>query len=176
MNRTGLVGRASLIISWCAVTVVVMSVLLLQMPRLASWLGAGPDPVAYDRGDRIDLPPELYAASDFTALLFVRSDCVVCQETKTLYAEVVRELKTVPGAGILAVIGAPRRDDDTSYAEELGLDATESASVEFTSLRLRRVPTLVIVDRAGSIIRSWEGAPPLAEQHDFAASVRPFFR
>jgi hypothetical protein len=153
---------------------VVATVFVLRTPQLSSWLGAG-DPVAYDEGDRIDVPSPLYARSDVTALLFVRSNCAVCQDTKPLYAEVIRELRTLPGAAILAVIRRPVQGEDTAYAAELGLDATEYAAIDFTSLRLRRVPTLVIVDRTGRIVHAWEGAPPVPDRDGFAATVRSFY-
>ena len=174
ISRTTLLDRASLLVSCCAVTIVALTVLALQTPRLASWLGVRPDAIAYDIGGPIDLPPRFFAASDVTALLFVRANCAVCQETKAMYADVVRAVKATPGARVLAVIGVPVRPEDAAYASELGLGATEQMPVDLASLRLRRVPTLIIVNRDGLIIRSWEGAPAMSERHDFARTVRSF--
>ena len=106
--------------------------------------------------------------------MIARTVVAVLLLTTPLYAEVVRAVRTVPGARILAVTAAPLRPDDTVYTTDLGLDAAEQVGAEFAGLRLRRLPTLVIVDRRGIIIRSWEGAPPAAERRDFAATVRSF--
>jgi thiol-disulfide isomerase/thioredoxin len=171
MVRSRIVDRAVVIVSWCAVITVLVTAVLVVTPRLRWWQRGSPD-LVYERGTRIDLPPRLYDNAEVTAVLFVRGSCAVCQETKPLYADVVRELRAIPSVKVMAVLAAPLRDEDAEYAAALGLDRSESVAIELTGLKVRRVPTLAIVTRDGTIVDSWEGAPPLSERSGFASTVR----
>jgi hypothetical protein len=173
MSRAKPVDRVVLVVTGGAVLLVLATAVLVATP-LRSWFHRSP--VAYQRGDRIDLPATLYEAGEFTTFLFARSDCGVCQETKTVYAQVIAELRSSGSTKVVLVGRASHHDEDAVYAAALGLEVTEYAPAEFGRLRLRHVPTLVVVDRTGTIIGAWEGAPPRSERHDFGARVKSVLR
>ena len=174
MTRAEVLDRVVLVVTSGAVLLVVATAVVIATP-LRSWFHRGHS-VAYAVGDRIDLPPSLYAASEFTAVFFARSDCGVCQETKSLYAAVLSDLRSSGVAKVVLLGRASHHDEDGAYASELGLDATEYASAEFGRLRLDRVPTLIVVNRSGTILGAWEGAPARSERHDFGSRVKSVLR
>jgi hypothetical protein len=63
------------------------------------------------------------------------------------------------------------RQDEALYARELGLDETQLLRLDLKSLQVRRVPTLVVLDRQGIVRFSWEGVPPPAAREKFVQTV-----
>jgi hypothetical protein len=167
-----IIGRAAMMLIAASIVVTIATLIVVAVPAVRNRLIATHDPVAYAVGDRIDLPDRLYAGSDYTAVLFARASCAVCQQGRRLFAAMLADLRRREGVRVVLVTGTTDRDEDRAYAMDLGLRDHEHESVDLGVLHLRRVPTLVIVNRHGTVIGAWEGMPMAAEQSAFESAVR----
>lgn len=161
----------------CAVLIAGTGALLVS-PSLRTRFGfSTPVAAAYTVGDRIDVPVDLYDSSPATVLIFARSTCGACQRAKLQFAAVVARLRAVAPVTLGLVTTGARTSDEWAYAQAIGLRETELKTISLEHLRLRVVPTIVVVDRAGVIRYAFEGAPSTAQQDDLlrtaAELVRP---
>lgn len=106
----------------------------------------------YRVGEGIDVPRAWYAeAAGPVVLLFVRHDCPVCESA----APVVTELRArLGGRGIPVGLVAPDRDAEAerAFAEQLGFGPDQTHVADLGSIRLSTVPTVVLVDREGTVL------------------------
>jgi hypothetical protein len=145
-------------------------------PRVATALGIepAPPPPAYAAGDRVDVPAAWYSRHPKTLIVFARAACGACQNAqpflKTLAASVIE------GGGGVTIAGHRESPaEDASFARSLGV--AEEAIVVFPSgLRVRVTPTLILVNRDGTILHAWEGVGPDAKQQTIAAAMKAAFR
>jgi len=56
--------------------------------------------------------------------------------------------------------------EEREYLRAIGLDEDRLIGVDFRNLRLRRVPTMVLVDRHGEVRYSLEGVPTALNQEE----------
>jgi thiol-disulfide isomerase/thioredoxin len=154
------------------VAVVVITVAALAMPSLRARLGFAPARSAsYSAGQRIDVPANLYDSSPLTLFVFARSSCGACQRAKPLFADIARRLSNPSSVRVLLVNSSTRREDEASYARDLGLDESHLVTLNGAGLRLQVVPTLVLVDRLGEIHYASEGVPTAAQEDDLLRAV-----
>jgi hypothetical protein len=145
-------------------------------PRVAGALGLepAPPPPAYVAGERIDVPAAWYARHPKTLVVFARAACGACQNAqpflKTLAASVIQ------GGGGVTIAGHRESPaDDASFARSLGV--SEEAIVVFPAgLRVRVTPTVILVNRDGTILHAWEGVGPDAKQQTIAVAIAAALR
>jgi hypothetical protein len=158
----GAVRRVAVWINIIVVGLVIATVALVAWPRIADALGgpaasaSGRAP-AYTAGDTIDVPGGWYDQSSHTLVLFAQSRCGACLRAQDFLANLVA---TVDGRAAVVLAGPNgRHEAELRYASSLGIT---NASVFETppGLRARVTPTLVLVDRTGTVLGAWEGVPP----------------
>jgi len=142
----------------------------LAWPRVTGALGVeppAPEP-AYRTGTAIDTPKEWYQGAPFTLLVFARASCGACQKAQPFFKRLVNDI----GAGIRVVLvtSAGEADEDAYYARGLGLE-TNAIRTAVPGLSVRVTPTLVLVDRQGTILDAWEGVGPPEKQSQIAQSL-----
>ena len=166
------VQRLSTVVVVVCLIVLSGTTALVVSPALRQWIGVGPgaQPPAYAVGDLVDINVEAYQASPVSLVLFARSTCPACQRSADFHKQVVAVGKT---HGIPSVLMTPAEDagQERVYAEGLGIAATRVHMVPTGSIKLRSVPALMVVDRAGLIRHVWFGAPDAAAQADILAAV-----
>jgi predicted transcriptional regulator len=74
----------------------------------------------------------------------------------------VAESSAAVDTRVVMVTGQGARDSEVRFAEELGLDARQVVPLDLRRLRLRHVPSAVVVDRDGTVLFSRSG--PISEQ------------
>jgi hypothetical protein len=57
------------------------------------------------------------------------------------------------------VVDEGQQAGEREYLRDVGLPEDRLAAVDFRALRLRRIPTTVLVDRDGRVLYSQEGEP-----------------
>ena len=157
----GAVRRVAVWINVIVVALVVATVALVAWPRIADAIGspeaaAGRTP-AYSPGEAIDVPDTWYDQSSHTLVLFAESTCGACLKAQGF----LRDLVATIGGRASVVMASPvgRHEAELSYALALGIN--DAAVFESPAgLRARVTPTLVLVDRDGTILGAWEGVPP----------------
>lgn len=163
-ERREIDGAVRRIATWFNIVVaalVTATVVMVAWPRIGSAVGSpaaarDPEP-AYGQGEAIDVPVEWYEGSSYTLILFAKSTCGPCLLAQGFFADLVAAVD-----GRAAVVFASpdgRHEGELRYALSLGIpDQAVFAAPQ--GLRARVTPTLVLVDRQGTVLEAWEGAPP----------------
>lgn len=113
-------------------------------------------------GEPSGLPASLTGDADHTVLIFVSETCAACQRSRPFH----RTLLTAANARVAVKILLTTPGGDTgALSETLGAATTTISAFDSRGTRLRVVPTLLIVDRAGTVLEMKEGVLPDAEQH-----------
>lgn len=55
------------------------------------------------------------------------------------------------------------RTEAIAYEVSVGLDRTALIAIDLSATRVRRVPTLVLIDRSGTVLSDWESPLPQNE-------------
>lgn len=131
--------------------VVCLTLGLVLSPRLREAAGLTPRGDGdYVVGGRVDVPDELFASAPGTLLLFLQSSCASCVKHEAGLKHLVAALSGAP-VRLVMVTGRGRLDDEYGFAARLGLAPSQVVPLELRRLRLRHVPMLVLVDRAGTV-------------------------
>ncbi|HYN08841.1 MAG TPA: conjugal transfer protein TraF [Vicinamibacterales bacterium] len=143
---------------------------LLAWPRLTGALGVTPAPAepAYRAGAVIDTPAEWYQAAPYTLLLFARASCSACQTAQPFFKRLIDDIGAT--VRVVLITSAGEADEDAQYARGLGLQA-QSIRTAIPGLGVRVTPTLVLVDRQGTILNAWEGVGPVEKQTEIADAL-----
>ena len=175
----GSVRRVATWINVVVIAMVVATLALVMWPRIADAIGATDRTdrsPAYNAGERIDVPEGWYEESPHTLVLFAQARCGACLKAQPFLADLVTMVE-----GRAAVVlaypslalrpGSPTGRHETELRYALSLGIPETAVFEAPSgLRAQVTPTLVLVDRLGTVIGAWEGARP-DEQGPIAETI-----
>jgi len=162
-----LLRRAATAVTIGCVMVVAGSALVMAVPALRDrWGQSPPGNAGYRVGERIDLPATTHESFPLTLLLFTRTGCGACQAAKPALASLVAGLRDRPSIRTLMIVREGSEPEEREYIRAIGLDEDRLVGVDFRNLRLRRVPTMVLVDRDGKVRYSLEGAPTAPKQEE----------
>jgi thiol-disulfide isomerase/thioredoxin len=117
------------------------------------------------------VPATVYESSPYTVVLFARSSCGACKSAKPLFKKLVANIERRSSARVVMIAPMANRQDEVTYAKELGLDETQLLQLDLKDLRLRRVPTVVLLDQRGIVRYTREGAPLAADQEEFLQGI-----
>lgn len=155
--------------------IVAGSVLVLALPGWRRALGfPALDKPAYAAGERIDVPARIYGSTPFTVLIFTRSSCAACERARPVVADLVTALRDRASVRLTMIVDENTQAAERQYLRDVGLAEDGLAAADFRTLRLRRVPTTVLVDRDGRVLHAREGellASDAAELLRIATSV-----
>jgi thiol-disulfide isomerase/thioredoxin len=175
VSRDLLTGRAATIVISTCLAIVAGSVLALALPgwRRAAGLGAV-ERRGYAAGDRVDVPDTIHDSAPFTLLIFTRSSCSACERAKPIVAHLAAALRDRAAVRLMLIVEEGTEAIEREYLRDVGLAEDRLAALDFRTLRLRRIPTTLLVDRAGRVRQAHEGelsAIEAAELLRIAASV-----
>ena len=156
-RRDALLGRVALLFAAACVSVVAATVLMFALPAVRDYLSGRPSSIAYVEGDVIDLHRSTYGSNANTVFLFSRSSCAACQASKPVMTAIVADLARLPDVHVVLVTGGGSPEEERVFAVELGIDSSDIHPIDLTGLRVRVVPTMVLVDRTGRILMAREG-------------------
>jgi hypothetical protein len=135
---------------------VLITVALILSPRLQVLVGLARSVEAYRVGDRVDVPSDAYERARYTVILFGRASCAACQRAAPalgrLFAVLVQS-----EVGVRVVAPKASSNEQLSYVRSLGLEDADFLPAEMRTLRVRSVPTALLVDREGLIREVAEG-------------------
>ena len=163
-----IVSRTAGILSVLFVVLLVGTIALLTWPRVKTALGLGPKPeAAYKTGDVVDAPKDWYDGAAHTLIIFARADCGACVNAKPFFKSLVSRVQATGHARV--VLGGVSSEGlpDAAYATSIGLDATMARTTKPRQLRLKSVPTIVLVSADGHITGAWDYLGP-DKQHTTA--------
>ncbi|HWF90553.1 MAG TPA: redoxin family protein [Pyrinomonadaceae bacterium] len=107
-------------------------------------------------GTQIAIPGVNWTDSDQTVVLALSDKCHFCTESAPFYQKLTQELAGRKNVRVVAVF-----PQDTNAAKQylagLNVPITAVAQATLDSLGVRGTPTLVIVDKSGTVQQSWVG-------------------
>jgi hypothetical protein len=131
-------------------------------PFLQARLGAA-SLSGYRVGQIIDLPEAVYRDRSHTVVVFARSSCAASQAMKPLLAGIVDDFAEDAASGVLLVTPIVNALDEAAFAAEIGVASRQHLAHDLTTLKVARVPTVVVVDRRGRVEYVHSGQPKTAD-------------
>ena len=154
-----------------AVIVAAMFVVAVAASRL--WPHSHAAPVTYAPGEVMDVVPGVdYRASERTALVFVRSTCRFCTESMPFYEKMVAQTKGSQQARVVAMsdeeIAVTR-----SYFARHNVPVQDVIKADAQRFRVAGTPTIIVVDRTGSVRGAWVGVLSNSAQGEVLKLLAP---
>ena len=118
-------------------------------------------------GTRIALPNVDWSKSDKNLVLALSTSCHFCSESAPFYQKLA-QLKA--GRGDVRLIAAlPQTVTEAqAYLSEHNLLVDEVRQTSLDTIDVRGTPTLVLVDRNGTVVDSWKGKLPPEKETEVA--------
>jgi hypothetical protein len=163
MSDRGLLRASTWIIVACLGTLA-LTVALFATPSLRNRLFADASlSSVYASGEIVDLPGEVYQGQSFTLIYFATTTCAACLQAR----EAMRELADAISDGVedveVALVTATTdRDARAAFGEAVGVNANRHFSLDLSQLKVRKVPTVLLVDKMGRVLFAQERAPDSA--------------
>jgi hypothetical protein len=131
----------------------------------AAWKGGEILPklhgVEFDRAER-------------TVILFLKSTCRFCTESMPCYEQLVRLRKAGHSPFQLVAVSTEAKAALEAYLSSHGIEVDRALTIERAQLRelkLAGTPTLILVDRTGTVIEQWRGMIPEPQVRNVLALI-----
>lgn len=112
----------------------------------------------YTVGETVpSVPGVRFSNGPQTLVLFVSSECPACSDTMPFYAELRAKTQRLLSPISFAVISFEDEDKLAAYLASYELEPDTAASVSYERFKLRRTPTLLLVDSSGVVKQYWIG-------------------
>lgn len=113
-------------------------------------------PRAPEEGSQLSVPGVSWGTSNQTVVLALSDKCRYCSESAPFYQRLARDLSQRHDIRLVAVFpqdaGAGKK-----YLDDLGVPVGQVIQASLDSLQVRGTPTLVLVDKNGTVTQSWVG-------------------
>ncbi len=121
------------------------------------------------KGTKLTLPTFDWLKSSQTLLLVLSVDCKYCTASTPFYQRLANELAPSGKTRLIALL--PQSENlRKAYLADSKVDI-ESLQASPASVGAKGTPTLILIDRAGVVIKTWEGLlPPEAENEVLLAA------
>lgn len=116
------------------------------------------EPIAVKAGDRLPNPDGWnWSAHDQTLVLGLRKGCHFCEDSAPFYQRLLAQQQTgEPNPAILAIF-PDKAEEVKGVVESEGLAIHTLAGVPLDRLKISGTPTLLLVDRSGTVLNAWDG-------------------
>jgi thioredoxin-related protein len=131
------------------------------------------DPSASLVGKQIPIAKADWQSSTATIAIFLSSSCHFCEASVPFYARLLLASREAHDRAIpvIAISAEPREDLKRHFAAEQ-LEFSEVYQIPFPNNLLRATPTLMVIDKRGTIQRAVVGQLPVSRQTEFLEFVR----
>lgn len=135
-------GRAALVIAS----------LLIATVAITAAIGSAH---ARPRGE-VEIPAEWRSQSDYTMIIFGRESCPACAASVAFHKELA---KSAAARGVRVIAASTSGvEKPEQFATSIGVPVDHAIRANPAPKNLKSVPAIVIVNRAGTILRKTEGA------------------
>jgi hypothetical protein len=156
-QRDAKLARAATTLAFVCLAVLGTTTLVLVLPSVRSWLRADASAAGYRPGDRIELAASTYQGAPRTLFIFSRFSCGACQSSKPVIASLISDLTEHSQVRTVLVTPDAVPEEEDRFAREVGADARRLIRTDLTKLNLRMVPTAVLADSEGRVLKVHEG-------------------
>ena len=112
----------------------------------------------YQRGDRLEGTVGIdVEGAGRTLLMVVRASCRYCRESVPFYRELARAPRGGGKGARLVAVCLEAADTCRRFLEDGDVRLDETVEARPGTLRIRGTPTLILVDRASTVLRVWTG-------------------
>jgi rhodanese-related sulfurtransferase len=111
-----------------------------------------------------------WADSERTILLALSKECKYCSGSAAFYRRLAAGLASQSNTRMLAVF-SEKDSEAEAYLQRLEVPIREVRHVSFSSLGIKSVPTIAIVDRHGVVTYMWVGKLPPHEEKGLMAKL-----
>lgn len=157
------------------IVVIVLAVVLGSVflkERLAS---PAPEPEAIKAGAKL---PTLdgwdWGAHDQTLVLGLRKGCHFCEDSVPFYQRLIAQQQQAGSSPAIVAVFPDSTDVVKDVVQSEGLTAYVLAGVPLEKLKIPGTPTLLLVDRSGTVLKTWVGIlSPRQEVEVMRATTAP---
>jgi len=122
-----------------------------ENPRANGSAPAGPS-----AGTQISLPGINWNDSEETVVIALSNKCHFCTESAPFYQRLTQELAASKKVRVVAVFPQDV-GEGKKYLDGLNVPITDIAQAQLGSFGVKGTPTLVIVDKSGTVKQAWVG-------------------
>lgn len=118
-------------------------------------------------GAKLSFPDAAWEKSGKTLLLVLSTTCRYCTESAPFYQQLARRKGSREDVRIMAIL--PQSPDEArKYLGDHGITVDQVKQAALGDIHAKATPTLIMVDKTGSVIESWVGKlPPEKEAEVF---------
>lgn len=131
-----------------------------------------PPVVASVLGKKIQLPNIDWSRSERHLVLVLQKDCRFCTESAPFYQKIITTLNQRLDVQLIAALPQPV-SESKDYLYGLGVAVSEIRQADPSSLGATGTPTLLLVDRSGTVRDVWVGKLPPAKEQEVFSQVLP---
>jgi len=140
------------------VVVILLAVVIGSVFLKERFAAPGPEPNEVKAGDRlIGLDGWDWGEHDRTLLLVLRKGCHFCEDSAPFYQRLVaKQQQDSPNTAIVAAFpDAVDAAKEVVQSERLGVQVLPGVPLQ--TLKVSGTPTLLLVDRSGTVLNTWIG-------------------
>ncbi len=168
MRVLGVCATAAVVVT----SIVVVAVTLTA--RKVAKASTLPTP-SYSVGEPIQaLPGFDYSEHSLTVLMPVSLSCTDCEETLALYRAVVERLSRSHSAARVVWLTTKDTHETSEYLRQKDLPRGRVVKANPLALRIRALPSVVLVDRDGVIRARWSGRAALNSRESIFGELARF--
>jgi hypothetical protein len=151
------VRRSAIVASLLAVTLMAATLTVSGFPRLRDRFFSSHKPQGYVVGDHLSVLRADTQLAHRTIVLFARHDCSACQRSKAQFTALVTRFQKTPSTQVVLAAPEPLDEDDLTFGQEIGLLPSRVLGLVLRGTRIRRAPSVAVVDESGKILMFHEG-------------------
>lgn len=121
-------------------------------------------------GTRITLPNVDWSKSNRNLVLVLSASCHFCSESTPFYQKLA-QTKTGRGDVRMIAVLPQKVEEAQAYLNEHNLSVDEVRQANPNTIDVRGTPTLVLVDRNGTVVDSWKGKLPPEKETEVATRL-----
>jgi hypothetical protein len=134
-----------------------------------------PEPDAVKAGDKLaNLDGWDWAAHDQTLVLGLRKGCHFCEDSAPFYQRLIGQQQQAGANSTMVAVFPDTAETVEGVLQSEGLGVQALAGVPLERLKISGTPTLLLVDRSGTVLNAWIGMlSPRQELEVMRATIAP---
>lgn len=122
-------------------------------------------------GEKILLPDLNSSQTEKSILIALNPDCPFCTASAPFYRSVK---ESIAQNGEVRLIGlfSPEVTNDKDYVEKLGVNFDAIRKVSFDTLKIPSTPTIVVVNKEGTVLSVWRGKLSSEKEQEFLSQLK----